>query len=142
MPSTFCPTLGHHQGRIYYKSHVTFVLANYYCVRTSLPLALFTELHLKANAIIFNGISNHKIISCVQRIHRYVDMFKVLFILLDFFLDVCVAWRGKWSLGCVCGMMGNGLYKADFISLHTWKKAWIYFFYLQLWINSRTDWAF
>ena len=37
IPSTFCPTLGHHQGRIYYKSDVTFVLANYYCVRTSLP---------------------------------------------------------------------------------------------------------
>ena len=32
IPSTFCPTLGHHQGRIYYKSDVTFVLANYYCV--------------------------------------------------------------------------------------------------------------
>ena len=31
IPSTFCPTLGHHQGRIYYKSDVTFVLANYYC---------------------------------------------------------------------------------------------------------------
>ena len=38
IPSTFCPTLGHHQGRIYYKSDVTFVLANYYCVRTSLSL--------------------------------------------------------------------------------------------------------
>ena len=38
IPSTFCPTLGHHQGRIYYKSDVTFVLANYYWVRTSLPL--------------------------------------------------------------------------------------------------------
>ena len=32
IPSTFCPTLGHHQGRIYYKSDVTFVLAYYYCV--------------------------------------------------------------------------------------------------------------
>ena len=32
IPSTFCPTLGHHQGRICYKSDVTFVLANYYCV--------------------------------------------------------------------------------------------------------------
>ena len=29
IPSTFCPTLGHHQGRIYYKSDVTFVLAYY-----------------------------------------------------------------------------------------------------------------
>ena len=36
--STFCPTLGHHQGRIYYKSDVTFVLAYYYCVRAFLPL--------------------------------------------------------------------------------------------------------
>ena len=38
IPSTFCPTLGHHQGRIYYKSDVTFVLAYYYYVRASLPL--------------------------------------------------------------------------------------------------------
>ena len=51
IPSSFCPTLGHHQGRIYNKSDVTFVLANYYYhVRTS-----YTELHLKANAIISNG---------------------------------------------------------------------------------------
>ena len=34
IPSTFCPTLGHHQERICYKSDVTFVLANYYCVRS------------------------------------------------------------------------------------------------------------
>ena len=40
IPSTFWPTLGHHQGRIYYKSDVTFVLANYYCVSTSLPLKI------------------------------------------------------------------------------------------------------
>ena len=38
IPSTFCPTLGHHQGRIYYKSDVTFVFANYYYVKASLPL--------------------------------------------------------------------------------------------------------
>ena len=38
IPSTFCPTLGHHQGRIYYKSDVTFVLTYYYYVRASLPL--------------------------------------------------------------------------------------------------------
>ena len=35
IPSTFCPTLGHHQGRIYYKSYVTFVFAYYYYVRVS-----------------------------------------------------------------------------------------------------------
>ena len=33
IPSTFGPTLGHHQGRIYYKSNVTFVFAYYYNVR-------------------------------------------------------------------------------------------------------------
>ena len=48
IPSTFYPTLGHHQGRIYYKSDVTFVLAYYYGVRASLPLkiiAVKTLLH-------------------------------------------------------------------------------------------------
>ena len=40
IPSTFCMTLGHHQGRIYNKSDVTFVLAYYYCVRVSLPLKI------------------------------------------------------------------------------------------------------
>ena len=40
IPSTFCPTLGHPQGRIYYKSDVTFVLAYYYYVRASLPLKI------------------------------------------------------------------------------------------------------
>ena len=48
IPSTFCPTLGHHQGRIYYKRDVTFVLAYYYNVRASLPLkimAVKTLLH-------------------------------------------------------------------------------------------------
>ena len=38
IPSTLCPTLGHHQGRIYYKRDVTFVFAYYYYVRASLPL--------------------------------------------------------------------------------------------------------
>ena len=49
--STFCPTLGHHQGRIYYKSDVTFVLANYYCVRASLPLKIMA-LAFKCNSLV------------------------------------------------------------------------------------------
>ena len=40
IPSTFCPILGHHQARIYYKSDVTFVLAYYYYVRASLLLKI------------------------------------------------------------------------------------------------------
>ena len=47
IPSTFCPTLAHHQGRIYYKSDVTLVLDYYNCV--------IIETHLNANAITFNG---------------------------------------------------------------------------------------
>ena len=38
--STFCPTLSNHQGRIYFKSDVTFVLAYYYDVGASLPLKI------------------------------------------------------------------------------------------------------
>ena len=51
IPSTFCPTLGHQQGRIYYKSDVTFVLAYYYCVRASLPLKIMA-FAFKCNSII------------------------------------------------------------------------------------------
>ena len=51
IPSTFCPTLDHHQGRICYKSDVTFVLAYYYCVRASLPLKIM-PLAFKCNSII------------------------------------------------------------------------------------------
>ena len=34
-PSSFCPTLGHHQGRIYYKSDVTFVCTLLLCKKKS-----------------------------------------------------------------------------------------------------------
>ena len=51
IPSTFCPTLGHHQGRIYYKSDVTFVLAYYYSVRASLPLKIMA-FAFKCNSVI------------------------------------------------------------------------------------------
>ena len=40
IPSTFCLTLGHHQGRIYDKRDITFVFAYYYYVRASLPLKI------------------------------------------------------------------------------------------------------
>ena len=50
IPSTFCPTLGHHRGRIYYKRDVNFVLAYYYYVRASLPLNIM--------AFAFKWVSN------------------------------------------------------------------------------------
>ena len=51
IPSTFCPTLGHHQGRICYKSDANFCLAYYYCVRASLPLKIMA-FAFKWNSII------------------------------------------------------------------------------------------
>ena len=35
-PGTFCPTLGHHQGRIYYKSDITFVCTLLLCKKKSI----------------------------------------------------------------------------------------------------------
>ena len=64
IPSTFCPTLDHHQGRIYYKSDVTFVLAYYYCVRPSLPLKIM------AFAFKWNSIIS---VSKVLGIHTTMD---------------------------------------------------------------------
>ena len=37
-PSTFYATLGHHQGRIYYKSDVIFCVHYYFVRRASVPL--------------------------------------------------------------------------------------------------------
>ena len=59
IPSTFCPTLGHHRGRVYYKSDVTFVFKYYYCVRASLPLflqsviCLFTRSRLYSKVLLY-----------------------------------------------------------------------------------------
>ena len=58
IPRTFCPTLGHHLRRIYYKSDVTFVLANYYCVRASLPLKIMV-FSFKCNSIISASTLRH-----------------------------------------------------------------------------------
>ena len=67
IPSTFCPTLGHHQGRIYYKSDVTFVLANYYCVRTSLLLEIMA-LAFKCNSV--NSASSKRHLSTLALVWK------------------------------------------------------------------------
>ena len=66
IPSTFCLTLGHHQGRIYYKSDVTFVLAYYYCVRASLPLKIMA-FAFKCNSIISASSQKHSSTSALFR---------------------------------------------------------------------------
>ena len=58
IPSTFCSTLGHHQGRIHYKCDVTFVFAYYYCLRASLPLK-FMAFAFECNSIISASSERH-----------------------------------------------------------------------------------
>ena len=57
IPRTFCLTLGHHQGRIYYKSDVTFVLAYYYC----------------QSAVIFMSCRIMEFKICIFRQHFFVN---------------------------------------------------------------------
>ena len=69
IPSTFCPTLGHHQGRIYYKSYVTFVLAYYSCVRTSLPLKIMA-FAFKCNSV--NTASSYRHLSTLALVWKLI----------------------------------------------------------------------
>ena len=69
IPITFCPTLDHHQGRIYYKSDVTFVLAYYYCVRASLPLKIIAfafNCKQKVTSLFFA-------FKCKQKLHHFCN---------------------------------------------------------------------
>ena len=66
IPSTFCPTLGHHQGRIYYKSDVTFVLAYYYCV-TSTTLSRRLTMNLSDTSSIAQHLKKDSCSTTQQR---------------------------------------------------------------------------
>ena len=78
IPSTFCPTLGHHQGRIYYKSDVTFVLAYYHYVRASLPLKIMV-FAFKYNLVKFSKTFLFQAIQFTQTIQFSISMLLVLF---------------------------------------------------------------
>ena len=71
IPSTFCPTLGHHQGRIYYKSDVTFVLAYYNCTECNLSLHEITSVF--QSAVIFMSCRIMKFKICIFRQHFFVN---------------------------------------------------------------------
>ena len=83
IPYTFCPTLGHHQGRIYNKSDVTFVFAYYYYVRASLPF--------KCIAFAFKWVS----------IYIYI----YIYICINECVCVCVCvcvWLCMYVCMCIC----------------------------------------
>ena len=69
IPSTFCPTLGHHQGRIYYKSDVTFVLAYYHCARASPPLKVLAFVFLTDNTTILEHQYNKQNLQILEALH-------------------------------------------------------------------------
>ena len=48
-PRTFCPTLGHHRGRVYYKSDVTFVCTLLLCNPNLIELILKPVLNVFSN---------------------------------------------------------------------------------------------
>ena len=85
IPSTFCPTLSHHQGRIYYKSDVTSVLAYYYCVRASLPLKIM------AFAFKWNSI-----ISASRHLTTLALVWKLILLSVSCMILICSASR-IWS---------------------------------------------
>ena len=45
-PSTFCPTLSHHQGRMYYKSDATFVRTLLLCKKRSVCTVVLCSVYL------------------------------------------------------------------------------------------------
>ena len=46
IPSTFCPTLGHHQGRIYYKSYIyIYIMFNEICINEEM-LPKYTYIYI------------------------------------------------------------------------------------------------
>ena len=55
-PSTFCSTLGHHQGRMYYKSDVTFVCTLLLCKNERLYCCIVWHLLFKFVSI--NSVSS------------------------------------------------------------------------------------
>ena len=79
IPSTFYPYLGHHQGRIYYKSDVTFVFEYYYYVRTSLPLK-------SIDVITECNLSLHEITSVFQSAVIFMSC-----MIMDF--KICIFWQ-------------------------------------------------
>ena len=86
IPSSFCPTFGHHQGRIYYKSHVTFVFVYYYCVRASL---LLHRIHGNTNGSRRKYIDRKYLLclmkfvltkKCCQNIHIFIHTYIYIYI--------------------------------------------------------------
>ena len=79
IPSTFCPTLGHHQGRIYYKSDVTFVLAIIHNLISRAKLIsssktiFYKEVENIKQALINNGFPNYIVDEQIKRMIKNVN---------------------------------------------------------------------
>ena len=69
IPCTFCPALGHHQGRIYFKSDVTFVFAFYNYVRASLQLK---SIAFAFKWVSINSVSSYKHLSTLALVWKLI----------------------------------------------------------------------
>ena len=59
IPSTFCPTLGHHQGRIYYKIIIIYNNNNIYVGLTSTTLSRRLTMYLSDTSSIAQHLKRH-----------------------------------------------------------------------------------
>ena len=117
IPSTFCPTLGHHQGRIYYKSDVTFVLAYNYCLRASLPLKIMA-FAFKWNSIISASSWRHSsTLALVWKLIKFKfngSFYFVSGVVLSYEIDNDFSWYFSLSFMSIRGHIKRNLL--------TWKK--------------------
>ena len=69
-PSTFCPTLGHYQGRIYYKSHVTFVCTLQLCKNERLYCCI--EYRLLFECVSINSVSSQRHLNTLAQVSTLI----------------------------------------------------------------------
>ena len=118
IPSTFCLTFGHHQGRSYYKSYVTFVLAYYYCVRASLPLKIMA-FAFKCNSPLMMAQSQAESTRDTYNYGQYINQFppNTIKVIQEFERIQKKICRHKMSI------MFNEIY----IYIYIYIKLWMFF---------------
>ena len=69
-PSTFCPTLGHHQGRMYYKSDITFVCTLLLCKTERLYCCIMYRLLFEFVSI--NSVNSWRHLSTLALVSKII----------------------------------------------------------------------
>ena len=70
LPSTFCPTLGHHQGRIYYKNDVTFVCTLLLCMKKNIWAVAVCSVYFLNSSI--NSVCSQRHLSTLALVWKLI----------------------------------------------------------------------